>query len=277
MELDDRSKEDLQCQKAKTELENRISQYMSEYELPLEPTIYDYLILSLTSKDMVATFNWDPLLLQAYSRAMNYTNNLPQMVFLHGNVAVGYCEEDNIAGNAGRLCRCGKPFKPTKLLFPVKNKNYTSNIAISKFWSCLENALEIAYMITIFGYSAPKSDKAAIDMLKKAWGKVEDRNLEEIELIDLRPEDEVVDSWNEFIHTHHYSYHTSFFDTTLGRCPRRSCEATFDRLMMNKWLKGNNGFKEGMSFSDIDRLTCDLIIDEDKKRGTKKLLENPYN
>ena len=59
------------------------------------------------------------------------------------------------------------PFKPTKLLFPVKNKNYTSDIVISKFWSYLENALEIAYMITIFGYSAPKSDKAAIDMLKK--------------------------------------------------------------------------------------------------------------
>lgn len=29
------------------------------------PTIYDYLLLSLRKKDVVATINWDPLLVQA--------------------------------------------------------------------------------------------------------------------------------------------------------------------------------------------------------------------
>ena len=29
-------------------------------------------------------------------------------------------------------------------------------------------------------------------------------------------------------------------------------------------------------FSDIDKLTCDLIIDEENKKGTKKLLSDPY-
>ena len=86
-------------------------------------------------------------------------------------------------------------------------------------------------MITIFGYSAPKSDVEAIAMLKKAWGSVDDRSLEEIEIVNIGDEESVIESWNEFIHTHHYSYHTSFFDTTLAKCPRRSCEATFDRLM----------------------------------------------
>ena len=38
-------------------------------------------------------------------------------------------------------------------------------------------------MITIFGYSAPKSDVEAIAMLKKAWGSVDDRSLEEIEIV----------------------------------------------------------------------------------------------
>ncbi len=66
--------------------------------------------------------------------------------------------------------------------------------------------------------------------MKKAWGSIEYRELEEIELIDIRDE-EVIDSWSEFIHTHHYSYHTNFFDSTLAKCPRRTCEATFDRLM----------------------------------------------
>lgn len=65
-------------------------------------------------------------------------------------------------------------------------------------------------MVTIFGYSAPKSDVEAIEMLKKAWGAVKDRNFEEIEIIDLRNEDDVIESWDYFIHTHHYSYHSNF-------------------------------------------------------------------
>ena len=43
-----------------------------------------------------------------------------------------------------------------------------------------------------------------IEMMKKAWGAVEDRNFEEIEIVDLREEDEVIESWGDFIHTHHY-------------------------------------------------------------------------
>ena len=140
----------------------------------------------------------------------------------------------------------------------------------------LSSALENAYMVTIFGYSAPRSDVSAIEMMKKAWGSVEERNYEEIELIDIRNEDDVVNSWDDFIHTHHYSYHTSFFDSTLGICPRRTCEATFDRLMGNDFIDNTKGFIEGMSFPEIDNLTYRLILDEDQKRGTKELLYDPY-
>jgi len=261
------------CQK---KLEEVIRDYMLDFKLPNSPTVYDYLIMGLTSKDLIATFNWDPLLVQAYGRAMSYTNNLPQLAFLHGNVAVGYCLKDNVIGNVGMPCRCGEPLAPTKLLFPIKNKDYSSDEAIAKSWKSLKNALEVAYMVTIFGYSAPKSDVEAVAMLKKAWGAVKDRNLEEIEIVDLRTEDEVIESWEDFIHTHHYSYHTNFFTTTIGRCPRRSCEATFDRLMGNHWLKADKGFKANMDFCYIDKLTCDLIIDEENKKGTKQLLLDPY-
>src|SRR5699024_10647466 len=95
--------------------------------------------------------------------------NLPQLAFLHGNVAVGYCVEDNVMGNVGMPCRCGDTLAPTKLLFPIKNKDYYSDTAISKSWKSLKNALEVAYMVTIFVYSAIKSDVEAIVMLKKAW------------------------------------------------------------------------------------------------------------
>lgn len=277
MELDERSKNEPDCSAVKNQLEKVIRSYMSEFELPDEPTIYDFLVMSLTSKDLIATFNWDPFLVQALGRAQRYTNNIPQVAFLHGNVAVGYCSDDNIIGNAGSICRCGKELKPMKLLFPIKKKDYSSDEAIAKSWEKLCNALERAYMVTIFGYSAPKSDAEAVAMLKQAWGAVDDRNLEEIELVDIRDEQTVIDSWNQFIHTHHYSYHTSFFDTTLARCPRRSCEATFDRLMNCIWLDGNKGFKEGMSFSDIDEKTYTLITEEKQNKGKKEALSNPYH
>lgn len=276
MELDERSKNEQNCKEVKEELEKIIWEYMSNYQLPDNPTIYDFLVMSLTSKDLIATFNWDPLLVQAIERAMRYTNNIPKVVFLHGNVAVGFCETDNIMGNVGRICKCGKPLNPMKLLFPIKKKDYSSDIAIGKSWEMLRNTLEKAYMVTIFGYSAPKSDVEAIAMMKKAWGSIDDRKLEEIELIDIRDEEAVISSWREFIYTHHYSYHTSFFDSTLARCPRRSCESTFDKLMKCIWLNGNKGFKENMSFYDIDQLTYKLIDEELKARVTKKCLSNPY-
>lgn len=141
----------------------------------------------------------------------------------------------------------------------------------------MRNALEKAYMVTIFGYSAPASDAEAVDMLKQAWGAVAERKLEEIELIDIRDENEVIKSWSQFIHIHHYSYHTSFFDSTLAKCPRRSCEATFDRLMNCIWLDDSKGFNEGMSFSDIDEKTYRLIKEECINKGVRKSLTNPYH
>lgn len=276
MELDERSRTEPLCQEIKEELEDIIREYMSDYHLPDTPTIYDFLVMSLTSKDLIATFNWDPFLVQAVERDRRYTTNTPQLAFLHGNVAVGFCPKDNVMGRAGIICpRCGAPFNPTKLLFPIKNKDYHSDIAISKSWDALNSALEEAYMITVFGYSAPKSDTEAVAMMKKAWGPVNDRNLEEIELIDIRDEESVRQSWDEFIHTHHYKYHTNFFDSALAKFPRRTCEATFDQLMNCIWADGRNGFKEDMSFADIRKFISPLI-EEEYAKGKGAMLSNPY-
>lgn len=40
-------------------LEPEVRDYFKSLKLPDEPTIYDYLILSLTEKDAIITFNWD--------------------------------------------------------------------------------------------------------------------------------------------------------------------------------------------------------------------------
>lgn len=79
MELDERSKNESDCNAVKNELENVIRYYMSDFELPDEPTIYDFLVMSLTNKDLIATFNWDPFLVQAIGRIQKYTDNIPQV------------------------------------------------------------------------------------------------------------------------------------------------------------------------------------------------------
>lgn len=207
------------------EINDRIYAYFSSLELPQEPTIYDYLIMSLRDKDVIATFNWDPFLFQAWWR--NYLHgSSPGLLFLHGNVAIGYNDEIKEIGWAGSIGnRTHKYFEPTKLMFPIKHKNYASDTYIKDAWSRFEKCLQNAQRVTVFGYSAPKSDVEAISAMQKAWGTPEERNLEQFELIDIRQEDEVRESWDGFIHTHHYDYCTDFFQSSLALYPRRSFEA----------------------------------------------------
>lgn len=276
MELERRSTHEPLCAEIQRELNDAIKEGMNSYLLPDKPTIYDFLILSLRKKDLIATFNWDPFLVQAHKRVARYTNNLPNLVFLHGNVAVGFCEQDRILCDAGKRCRFGRELKPLQLLYPVANKDYTSDAGIVASWRELNKALKIAYMITIFGYSAPKSDVQAIETMKKAWGPVEDREYEQIEVINIGDEKEVIKSWEDFIHTHHYDYCTNFFDSSLAKYPRRTCDMLFDTTIMCRWTEDGLGFKEGMNFEDIEGMISPLIDDEKSKAGRRGVLCNPY-
>ena len=92
--------------------------------LPDELTLYDKIILCLRKKDLIATFNWDPFLALAYRRNL-HIKELPRIVFLHGNVAIGVCLEDKVKGDMGEKCpKCGKYFQQTGLLYPIRDKNY---------------------------------------------------------------------------------------------------------------------------------------------------------
>jgi hypothetical protein len=154
------------------ELEEVIYEYFSHLEIIDKPTIYDHLLLSLREKDVVATFNWDPFLLAAYRRNGHRNTQkikLPRLLFLHGNVGVGFCEKDKVAGKNGERCSmCGCILPPTQLLYPIAKKNYHSSGFISSQWKELNQYLQDAFMITIFGYSAPQSDVSAIDLMKSA-------------------------------------------------------------------------------------------------------------
>lgn len=217
--------DDAKFKSIREEIEVRIYDYFKSMELPETPTIYDYLIFSLRRKDVIATFNWDPFLFQAYNRVGKYVKP-PGILFLHGNTAIGYNEEDEQAGPAGwNSKKTGAHFKPTQLLFPVEKKDYNSNTFIKGQWDCIAEELKVAEQVTVFGYRAPESDIEAITLLQKAWGTPDDRAMEQFELIDIRDEQEVKKSWEGFIHSHHYFYSDTFFESSIANHPRRTIES----------------------------------------------------
>lgn len=222
------------------QLTNLIDRYFEQLELPDKPTIYDHLVLSLREKDLIATFNWDPLLLQAYSRNRKSGLRLPKLAFLHGNVRVGYCEKDKIAGFIDRSCsKCKLPFVKPPLLYPIKKKNYAENIFISNEWKHLKWGFENAFMITIFGYSGPKTDVEAISAMKEAWGNKEERFMEQTGFITTQSEDDVSNNWEPFIHTHHYEVHDNFYDSWISNHPRRTGEAYRNQYFEAKFIDDN--------------------------------------
>lgn len=241
-------------------LEEAIWDYFSSLELPDYPTIYDYLLLSLRKKDVIATFNWDPLLLQAYRRVYKITSKLPKLLFLHGNVAVGVCEQCKRVGFIKDKCcsKCGKQLKRSRLLYPIKEKNYHLDPFIKSQWDAVQYYLKYAYSFTVFGYSAPKSDVSAIELLKQAWGSPGERNLEQIQIIDIKEDEELREAWDDFIHTHHYETHKSFFESSLAKYPRRINEAYW-AMFMESIFVDTHEFREGLSFEELKEQVQNLV------------------
>jgi hypothetical protein len=165
------------------EIEKKVYDYFEDMKLPGEPTIYDYLVLSLRPKDLIATFNWDPFLYQAFCRNSKKAK-MPRLSFLHGNVAIGYCKEDKRSGPAGMYSKkTGNFHEPTKLLYPVEQKNYTDDEFIEIEWKRIHAWLnsDNTKRVTIFGYGAPATDVEAVKLLIDAWGTPDKRNMEQFE------------------------------------------------------------------------------------------------
>lgn len=248
-------------------LENSIRDYFSQYYLPEEPTIYDLLLLSLKEKDIVATFNWDPLLVLAYLRCREITLKLPQLLFLHGNVAVQLClEEKRIFFQLyqGYCRQCQNQLSPCRLLYPVQQKNYNADPYIKNQWDRLKYYLSYAYIVTIFGYSAPATDIEAVNLLLEAWGGGEKRKLEEIEIIDIAEEKILQEKWKRFIYSHHYRIHRNFYDSLIAQSPRRTTEDLFACLMEAKWLDFPNRLHQGMSWDDVRKHFAPILAEEEK-------------
>lgn len=237
-------------QSLKRELEKRIYDYFSCLELPDEPTLYDHLILSLRDNDVIATFNWDPFLCQAAARNCAFAKP-PKLLFLHGNVAFAYCPNCRVGYPLQRTCHeCGKQLVNSPLLYPIKQKDYQVDPAVAAHWKGFEQALKDAWALTVFGYGAPKTDIEAVQIMKRAWGEVEKRSLEETEIIDLQCEESLTRTWKPFIHTHHYKVHKTFYKSMIACFPRRSCEALRAQYLDCKFLAPHT-FPKNANFSEL--------------------------
>jgi hypothetical protein len=232
------------------ELEKEVYNYFQDMELLEKPTIYDHLVLSLRSKDLVATFNWDPFLVQAIRRN-GKRFKLPRVLFLHGNVEVGYCKNGHMMGNNGDFChKCDQPLTPTNLLYPVAEKNYHLDKFISRQWETLEESLKHAFMVTIFGYGAPVSDTRAVELLKKGWGSTDSRKMEQFEIIDVRNKDDLTSTWSPFIYSHHFKIENNFYNSWIANHPRRTYEA-YQNQYMNAMFIENNSIPRDADFEQL--------------------------
>ena len=237
-------------------IDSLVREYFSELELPDKPNLYDIMTLSLRDKDAIFTFNWDPFLVQSRIRMarLGLTTSFPKIFFLHGNVRIGFCAKDGVSGLIGQVCStCKEPFIPSKLLYPVENKDYQSDSFIKREWEAAKHYLKGCFMFTVFGYSAPTTDKEAIELLKEGWGNNEDREMEQTEVIN-RPgvdQEELRETWDPFIHTHHYDVFESFRESFIAKHPRRSIEAYWNQYWEAKFIS-NNPVPE--SFASFDEM-----------------------
>lgn len=245
-------------------VENKVRAYFEALEIDDFPNLYDHLVLSLRPQDMIATFNWDPFLFKALQRNHRKAP-MPVAVFLHGSVAFGICYQDNWIGPRESVCRyCRKSLHVSKVLYPA-DKDYSSDPVIRDQWDGVRHFLKQGAALTIFGYRAPETDREAKRLLKGAWGTPAEKNIEQIELVDIAPEDDLRENWSEFIHTHHYKVFRSFYDCTIAQFPRRSCEAHWDAHM-------EHGYHDWIAFPrgvDWDALYdwFQPLIDAEKRDG----------
>lgn len=218
------------------ELELRVEEYFRGLRLPDRPTVYDHLVLSMRPKDTIASFNWDPLLFQAVLRNQDFAP-MPHIVFLHGNVALGACCRHVPAsvGHRLSLCpKCGESYQPLRLLYPVTRKNYQVP-PVSHAWHDLQGAMRNAFVLTVFGYSAPTSDVEAVELMTKGWGDRATRQFEQTEIIDIAPRATLLENWRQFYFSGHYQVLKSFSKSSLAWFPRRSIEHMLSQYIDAKW------------------------------------------
>ncbi len=58
-------------------------------------------------------------------------------------------------------------------------------------------------------------------------------------MIDIKPEDELFETWRPFVHTHHYQVHNDFYESWIPNHPRRTGEAYWSQYFDVKFIESN--------------------------------------
>ena len=206
------------------EIEGMLLDYFTGLVLPDGPTIYDYLVLGLRQKDVIATFNWDPFLLLAHARN-RAISGLPDIRFLHGCVRYASCAGHDVLGQLGERCPiCRKALVGSSIMFPHGDKDYATDGIIARDWAFVAERLKSAVHLTIFGYSGPVTDYKAKGLLLDGWERAPMRRFSHVEIIDVGDADDLRRNWREFIPFHHDMVVRSFWESTIAKWPRRTAE-----------------------------------------------------
>lgn len=244
-----------------SKLDDAVRSYFSGLVLPDTPTLYDYLVLSLRPKDLIITFNWDPLLPQAYKRWRHLGHVLPKLAFLHGNVDLAVDRKAQAVRFLSDSRTVPSGFEPTRLLYPVENKDYVSDPFVKDQWDLALRHLGAAYYVTVYGYSAPKTDVEARALLLRSWRDNPTQTLAEFDVIDIRDEISVMEAWSDFIIGSHGGATNDFTHNILMRHPRRSCEAfAFATLQCSPWRE--DPFPLPTSLDELEDWIRPLIAEE---------------
>ena len=141
-------------------------------------------------------------------------------------------------------------------------------------WDDFEAYLEDCSILTIFGYSAPKTDVEAIEKLQKAFARLYDnRFLDHIEIIE-KPgfnRTEISEAWLELSsHTHeHISLMESFYDSYLAQFPRRSIEGYFKSNIEGWWGTSSISFTKDTTTLDAVKSTISPLLKDEKMDTTE--------
>ncbi len=87
--------------------------------------------------------------------------------------------------------------------------------------------------------------------------------MEQFEIIDVRSEDELLKTWDPFIHSHHYEVHTTAYESWLLTHPRRSGEAYINQYLEALFIE-ENPIPKDCSFEELWRWFRPLI-DREKR------------
>lgn len=173
-----------------------------------------------------------------------------------------------MTGFRWQQCRkCGEPLQPTKLLFPVRHKDYNTDPFIADERNRLKWFLGRAYMLTVFGYGAPSTDVEAVDLMSNAWKNNPRFELGQVNIVDIRPQRQLEKTWETFFCRSHYGTLKNFRGTWLFRYPRRSCEAlAFATLQMAP--QKTNRLPRFKSLAKLHKWIDPLIDEENPGRFT---------